>query len=73
MCSEKSCSLGSDSKELEGFLACGRQQDRTILLLVTPGHHFTEREGKAVYATGGHDVLCNMAQIDLTGLVPCSH
>ena len=30
-------------------------------------------EGKAVYATDGHDVLCSMAQIDLTGLVPCSH
>ena len=29
-CTEKSCSLGSDSKELEGFLACGRQQDRTV-------------------------------------------
>ena len=26
-----------------------------------------------MYATGGHDVLCSMAQIDLTGLVPCSH
>ena len=32
-----------------------------------------ETEGKAVYATDGHDVLCSMAQIDLTGLVPCSH
>ena len=38
-------------------------------------HHVTllETEGKAVYATDGHDVLCSMAQIDLTGLVPCSH
>ena len=27
---ENSCSLGSDSKELEGFLACGRQQYRTV-------------------------------------------
>ena len=26
-----------------------------------------------MYATYGHDVLCSMAQIDLTGLVPCSH
>ena len=26
-----------------------------------------------MYATDGHDVLCSMAQIDLTGLVPCSH
>ena len=32
-----------------------------------------QREGKAVYATDGLDVLCSMAQIDLTGLVPCSH
>ena len=32
-----------------------------------------ETEGKAVYATDCHDVLCSMAQIDLTGLVPCSH
>ena len=32
-----------------------------------------QREGKAVYATDGHDVLCAMPQIDLTGLVPCSH
>ena len=32
-----------------------------------------QREGKAVYATDGHDVLCSMAQMDLTGLVPCSH
>ena len=29
-CTEKSCSLGSDSKELEAFLAGGRQQDRTV-------------------------------------------
>ena len=29
-CSEKSCSLGSDSNEHEGFLACGRQQYRTF-------------------------------------------
>ena len=34
---------------------------------------YREREGKAVYATDGHDVLCSMAQIDSTGLVPCSH
>ena len=26
-----------------------------------------------MYASDGHDVLCYMAQIDLTGLVPCSH
>ena len=26
-----------------------------------------------MYATDGHDVLCSVAQIDLTGLVPCSH
>ena len=26
-----------------------------------------------MYATDGHDVLCSMAQMDLTGLVPCSH
>ena len=26
-----------------------------------------------MYATDGHDVLCSMAQIDFTGLVPCSH
>ena len=26
-----------------------------------------------MYATDGHDVLCSMAQIYLTGLVPCSH
>ena len=26
-----------------------------------------------MYATDGHDVLCTVAQIDLTGLVPCSH
>ena len=26
-----------------------------------------------MYATDGHDVLCSMAQIDLIGLVPCSH
>ena len=32
-----------------------------------------KREGKAVYATDGHDVLCSMAQIDLTGLAPWSH
>ena len=32
-----------------------------------------QREGKAVYVTDGHDVLCFMAQIDLTGLVSCSH
>ena len=32
---------------------------------VTPLH----REGKAVYATDGHDVLCSMTQIDLRG--PC--
>ena len=32
-----------------------------------------QREGKAVYATDGHDVLCFMAHIALTGLVPCSH
>ena len=32
-----------------------------------------QREGKAVYATDGHDVLCPMTQIDFTGLVPCSH
>ena len=32
-----------------------------------------QREGKAVCATDGHDVIFPMAQIDLTGLVPCSH
>ena len=32
-----------------------------------------QTESKAVYATDDHDVLCTMAQIDLTGLVPCSH
>ena len=26
-----------------------------------------------MFATDSHDVLCSMAQIDLTGLVPCSH
>ena len=26
-----------------------------------------------MYATDGHDVLCSMAHIDLTGLLPCSH
>ena len=26
-----------------------------------------------MYATDRHDVLCSMAHIDLTGLVPCSH
>ena len=26
-----------------------------------------------MYATDGHDVLCSVAQIDLIGLVPCSH
>ena len=31
-----------------------------------------QREGIAVHATDGHDVLCSMAQMDLTGLVPCS-
>ena len=26
-----------------------------------------------MYANDGHDVLCYVAQIDFTGLVPCSH
>ena len=30
-------------------------------------------EGKPVYVTDGHDVLCSMAQLDLRGLVPSSH
>ena len=46
---------------------------QNCLAFVTPGHSFTERVGKAVYATDGHGVLCSVARIDLTGLVPCSH
>ena len=49
--------------------------DNTTELFSFLSHQVTllQIEGKSVYATDGHDVLCAMAQIDLTGLVPCSH
>ena len=52
-----------------------RVDDNKTELFSFLSHQVTllQTEGKAVYATDGHDVLCSMAQIDLTGLVPCSH
>ena len=49
-----------------------RVDDNKTELLSFLSHQVTllQREGKAVYATDGHYVLCCMAQIDLTGLVP---
>ena len=57
-----------------GWISCVWTTTRqNCLSSCQPGHPFTEREGKAVYATDGHDVLCSMALIDLRGLVPSSH
>ena len=52
-----------------------RVEDNKTELFSFLSHQVTllQTEGKAVYATDRHDVLCSMAQIDLTGLVPCSH
>ena len=52
-----------------------RVDDNKTELFSFLSHQVTllETDGKAVYATDGHYVLCSMAQIDLTGLVPCSH
>ena len=52
-----------------------RVDDNKTELFSFLSHQVTilQTEGKAVYATDGHDMLCSMAQIDLTGLVPCSH
>ena len=52
-----------------------RVDDNKTQLFSLLSHQVTilQREGKAVYATDGHDALCSIAQIDLTGLVPCSH
>ena len=52
-----------------------RVDDNKTQLFSLLSHQVTilQREGKSVYATDGHDVLCSMIQIDLTGLVPCSH
>ena len=52
-----------------------RVEDNKAELFSFLSHQVTllQREGKAVYATDGHDVLCSVAENDLTGLVPCSH
>ena len=60
------------TKNWKDFL---RVDDNKTELFSFLSHQVTllQTEGKAVYATDRHDVLCSMAQIDLTGLVPCSH
>ena len=61
MCTEKSCSLGRDSKELKDLL---RVDDNKTELFSFLSHqvNLLRTEGKTVYATDGHDALCSMAQ-----------
>ena len=64
--------LAAIPKNWKDFL---RVDDNKTELFSFLSHQVTllQTEGKAVYATDGHHMLCSMTQIDLTGLVPCSH